>query len=126
MGLLRPVPQAKFITEEDLERAELEQTPLCDEAHLQVFSIWYQFGGMRRPLTPVEAAEMPADLAKDFVYLLKRMRELADSEMALGEFVQPGIYHDESPSEALYPGDRRNVPGTVMGDFFHEKSLGTP
>jgi hypothetical protein len=119
MGLLRPAPKAKFITEEDLERAEREKTPLCDEAHLQVFSIWYQFGGMRRPLTPVEAAEMPAGLAKDFVYLLKRMRELADSEMALGEFVQPGIYHDESPSEALYPGDRRNVPGTVMGDFFN-------
>ncbi len=126
MGLLRPVVKSKFITEEDLEAAEAQSAVLCDEAHLQVFSIWYQFGGMRRPLTPVEAAEMPADLAKDFVYLLKRMRELADSEMALGEFVQPGIYHDESPSEALYPGDRRNVPGTVMGDFFHGKSLGTP
>lgn len=91
---------------------------------MAVFGIWYQFGGMRRPLTPVEAAEMPAPLAKDFVYLLKRMRELADSELALGEFVQPGIYHDESPSEALYPNDRHVAPGTVMGDFYG-KSVGS-
>ena len=114
LGLLRPAKQGGFITPEDLERAEREISPLADEGSLPIFGIWYQFGGMRRPLTPVEAAEMPAPLAKDFIYLLKRMRELADSETALGEFVQPGLYHGESPSEALYPGDRRNLPGTVV------------
>ena len=61
MDILRPKPTPKFITEADLERAELERIVLCDEANLHVFRLWYQFGGMKRPLTPMEAAAMPAD-----------------------------------------------------------------
>ena len=86
-----------------MEQAERERAPLCDEAHLQVFALWYEFGGLKRPLTPVEAAEMPADLAKDFIYLLKRMRQLADSEIALGEWVNSNIFKHTEQRDALYP-----------------------
>jgi hypothetical protein len=104
LDILRP-PQADtgFITMADLEQAERARAPLCDEAHLQVFRLWYEFGGRKRPLTPVEAAEMPADLAKDFVYLLKRMRQLADSEIALGEWVNSNIFKQVEQCDALYP-----------------------
>ena len=51
-------------------------------------------GGLKRPLSPVEAAETPAALAKDFIFLLKRMREIADSEVMIGEFVNLGIYEN--------------------------------
>lgn len=87
---------------EDLERAEREKTPLCDEANLQVFSVWYQFGGMKRSLTPKEAADLPATLAQDFIYLLRRMRQLADSEVELGAWMERNIYKDANQHEALY------------------------
>lgn len=51
-------------------------SPLCDEAHLQVFALWYSLGGMNQPLTPQECADMPATLAKDFMYLIRRIRSL--------------------------------------------------
>lgn len=103
MGLLKPAPATGFITYEDLEQAAEDQTPLCDEASLQIFSIWYQFGGMKRPLTPMEAAEMPAWLARDFVHLLKRMRQLADSEIELGQWMERNVFKDSTTQEALYP-----------------------
>ena len=86
-----------------MEQAERERAPLCDEANLQVFALWYEFGGLKRPLTPVEAAEMPADLARDFIYLLKRMRQLADSEIALSEWVNSNIFKHTEQRDALYP-----------------------
>lgn len=70
--------------------------PLCDEAHLQVFSFWYQMGGLQRPLTPVEAAETPAPLAMDFVFLLKRMRSLVDVQAGLDDFIRQGLYRPEA------------------------------
>ena len=103
MDLLRPKVDTGFITAEDLEQAEHEATPLCDEASLQIFRTWYQFGGMKRPLTPVEAAETPAGLARDFVYLLKRIRQLSESEMELGEWMQRNIFKTATQDEALYP-----------------------
>lgn len=103
MDILRPKPTPKFITEADLERAELERIVLCDEANLHVFRLWYQFGGMKRPLTPMEAAAMPADLARDFTYLLNRLRELADNQMALDEWVNRNIFKEAEPEDAIYP-----------------------
>ena len=103
MEVLQPKPDTGFITTEDLERAEREKAPLCDEASLQIFRIWYQFGGMKRPLTPVEAAEMPAGLAQDFIHLLKRMRQLADTEMELGQWMERNIFKNATQDEALYP-----------------------
>ena len=76
-----------------------EQTmPICDEAHLQVFSFWYQMGGLQRPLTPVEAAETPAPLAMDFIYLLRRLQRLNESRTSLDQFVQ-------QRRSSLYPQD---------------------
>ncbi len=46
---------------------------------------------------------MPADLARDFIYLLKRMRQLADSEVALGEWVNRNLFKRTEPRDALYP-----------------------
>lgn len=43
--------------------------------------------GLQRPLTPVEAAETPAPLARDFQYLLRRLRELADEEQEFNDFL---------------------------------------
>jgi hypothetical protein len=100
--ILHPQPDTGIVTDEDLERAEREKAPLCDEASLQIFRIWYQFGGMKRPLTPVEAAEMPAWLARDFVYLLARIRQLGDAS-ALGQWVERSIYKEASQDERLYP-----------------------
>ena len=37
-------------------------------------------GGLNRPPTIQEAAEIPAPLARDFVFLLNRLRQLAASE----------------------------------------------
>ena len=103
MGLLKPPKDTGFISDEDLERAEHEATPLCDEASLQIFRTWYQFGGMKRPLTPVEAAEMPAGLAQDFIHLLKRIRQLADTDMELGEWMERNVFKTTTVNEALYP-----------------------
>ena len=103
MEILRPKIDTGFISHEDLEQAEREETPLCDEASLQIFRVWYQFGGLKRPLTPVEAADMPAALAQDFIHLLKRMRQLADSEVELGEWMEKNIYRNATTDEALYP-----------------------
>ena len=103
LEILNPKLDTGFITDEDLERAEREKMPLCDEASLQIFRIWYQFGGMKRPLTPVEAAEMPAWLARDFVYLHGRMRQLADADVKLGQWVERNIYREATQHERLYP-----------------------
>lgn len=58
---------------------------------------------MKRPLTPVEAAEMPAAIAKDFLFLIKRLRQLADSEIELGGWINRNIYHEADRHDALYP-----------------------
>lgn len=57
-------------------------------------------GGLKRPLTPTEAAETPADLAKDFVYLLNRMRSLADTEVTLNTRVSPHLWSQPDPADA--------------------------
>ncbi len=108
MGLLRPAPQKSFITPDDLESAERHRTVLCDEAHMKVFATWYLFGGMQRPLTPVEAAEMPADLAQDFTYMINRIRQLSDDRMGMDEWVNRNIYKNDPKSpyyaaETMYP-----------------------
>lgn len=102
LDILMPRRGADFLTEDDLTRAEREKVALCDEANLQVFAVWYEFGGMKRPLTPVEAASMPADLAKDFAFLLRRMRQLADNEMQLGDWINRNIFRDTERHDALY------------------------
>jgi hypothetical protein len=104
LRLIRPPKRSpgSGLTIEDLMRAEREESPLCNEAHLAAFQFWYEMGGLKRPLSPVEAATTPAPLAKDFVYLLKRMRELADDEITLGEFVSRGLW-DKPDLGNLYP-----------------------
>ena len=70
-----------LIRPEDLERAKQDdKDPLCDESNLQVFRFWYEMGGLNRPPTILEAAETPATLARDFIFLLNRMRQLAATE----------------------------------------------
>ena len=105
MSILKPDgKKSSLITEEDLERAERNQEPLCDEANLRVFQFWHQMGGLRRPLSPVEAAETPGPLAKDFIVLIRRMRDLADSELAFAEFSKASqhLYKTESTVDDLY------------------------
>ena len=88
----------------DLEDARDDgegKSPICDEAHLQVFSFWYQMGGLKRPLTPVEAAETPAPLALDFIYLLRRMRRLNDVQTGLNDFIREGLYAPEPEHGAV-------------------------
>lgn len=60
-------------------------------------------GGLRRPLTPVEAAETPADLAKDFIFLLNRMRQLADTELAFNEQVSRSLWNPADPNHLAEP-----------------------
>ena len=90
MSLIQPAATGLDLTG-DLEDARDDgegKSPICDEAHLQVFSFWYQMGGLKRPLTPVEAAETPAPLALDFIYLLRRMRRLNDVQTGLNDFIR--------------------------------------
>ena len=56
------------ITAADL--ADAERQRLIDDAHLDLFVTWYQFGGQERGLSPMEIAAMPADLLSDFQTLL--------------------------------------------------------
>ena len=104
MSLLKPTQEKRtMITEDDLERAERNKFPLCDEANLQVFKFWYEMGGLRRPLTPVEAAETPGILAKDFIYLIRRMRELADTELHFNDFANSRhLYKDQPQLDDIY------------------------
>lgn len=55
---------------------EFAKYRLSDEAHLHVFGFWYEMGGPRQPLTPQQAAEMPATLARDFRLLMRLVKEL--------------------------------------------------
>ena len=59
---------------------------LCDEANLEIFTLWYAWGGMQRGLSPTEIAEMPMTMIKDFNYLLQRMRKLRKKQ----EFFRSG------------------------------------
>lgn len=45
-----------------------------DEANLEIFLTWWSFGGAQNGLTPIQAAEMPAAMRKDFSYLLEAIR----------------------------------------------------
>lgn len=56
------------ITASDL--ADADRQRLIDDAHLDLFVTWYQFGGQERGLSPMEIAAMPADLLSDFQTLL--------------------------------------------------------
>lgn len=91
MTLIQPAMQGLDFMD-DLEAVDSDgkqnASPICDEAHLQIFAFWYQMGGLQRPLTPVEAAETPAPLAMDFVYLLRRLQRLNESRTGLDRFVE--------------------------------------
>ena len=103
MSLIQPAATGLDLTG-DLEDARDDgegKSPICDEAHLQVFSFWYQMGGLKRPLTPVEAAETPAPLALDFIYLLRRMRRLNGVQTGLNDFMREGLYAPEPEHGAV-------------------------
>lgn len=48
---------------------------------------------------------MPAPLAQDFAYLLNRMRELSESELALSEWVHQSLHLTPDTRQALYPDE---------------------
>ena len=53
-------------------------------------------GGLNRPPTIQEAAEISAPLARDFIFLLNRMRQLAESEKQFeqslsSQFIEPKL-----------------------------------
>ena len=48
----------------------MERLGLCREEHLDLFVTWYQFGGLQHPPGLQELMAMPADLLKDFGYIL--------------------------------------------------------
>lgn len=61
----------------------MERQGLCREEHLYLFETWYQLGGLQRPPSLMELAEMPADLVKDLGYILStlgRLRKARKSE----------------------------------------------
>lgn len=100
-SLIQPAQQQGFDFSGDSEGGidgdKEYEAPICDESHLQIFRFWYQMGGLRRPLTPVEAAETPAPLAMDFIYLLRRLRLLKDVQAGVDEFLQEkGMYKPEA------------------------------
>jgi hypothetical protein len=52
---------------------EAESKGLVDEANVEIFLTWWSFGGAQHGLTPMQAAEMPAAMRKDFGYLLEEI-----------------------------------------------------
>lgn len=61
-------PGSDLITAEELAAAERER--LIDPAHMDLFLIWYQFGGTERGLSPLEIAAMPAAMIADWQTLI--------------------------------------------------------
>ena len=61
-------PANDMITAEELDAAERER--LIDPAHMDLFLIWYQFGGTERGLSPLEIAAMPAAMIADWQTLI--------------------------------------------------------
>lgn len=49
---------------------------LCDRAHLEIFGLWWAAQGYERRPSPMELADTPASMAKDFRFLLQRIRFL--------------------------------------------------
>jgi hypothetical protein len=65
----------KTLAQLDQERLDREKDGLCDEANLEVFITWYAFGGAQGGISPMEAAAMPSDLRRDFLYILGRLSD---------------------------------------------------
>jgi len=59
------------LTEADFAAADA--AGLCDDANLDLFLVWYQFGGLEKGLSLTEIATMPATQLKDFQYILSRL-----------------------------------------------------
>lgn len=59
------------LDENELKKADREG--LTDFSNLDYFLLWYQLGGSERGLSPMEIAEMPAGMIKDFLFLLGRL-----------------------------------------------------
>jgi len=55
-----------------------EREGLCDEAHFDLFLLWYQMGGVQNPPTPFELRDWPATMVKDWIYLLNRLGKLEE------------------------------------------------
>lgn len=47
-----------------------ERRGLIDEANLEIFLVWWSFGGASSGISPLEAAHMPAAMRQDFAYIL--------------------------------------------------------
>ena len=59
-----------------IDLAEPPSFVLCDEANLDAFGLWYETKGHERALTPVEAVQTPAIVAKDFRTMLRLVKQL--------------------------------------------------
>lgn len=62
-----------------LTRAEVERAGrrgLLDPAHLDVFVCWWQLGGMEKGIGLLEAAQMPASLRSDVLFLLSELGKI--------------------------------------------------
>lgn len=62
--------------EAQLERRKRDA--LCQEEHLEIFTTWWVFGGREHGISPMDAAEMPATMRKDFMLILQRIGEERD------------------------------------------------
>ena len=58
---------------------------LCDEANLDAFGLWWETRGYDRALTPQEASETDAIVAKDFRTLLLWVKQLKFENSILEE-----------------------------------------
>jgi hypothetical protein len=65
--------------------ARVERQGLCREENLYLFETWYRLGGMQRPPSLMELAEMPAALVKDLGYILGTLGRVRRERKTLRE-----------------------------------------
>ena len=65
--------------------AKVERQGLCREENLYLFETWYQLGGMQRPPSLMELAQMPADVVKDLGYILGTLGRVRRERKAFTE-----------------------------------------
>ena len=70
---------------EELRRKakEQEHDGLCNPVSLEIFSVWYSYGGAQRGLSPQEVLEMPAWLRQDFSLIMTYLSEERDNRKRL-------------------------------------------
>lgn len=71
------------------ELADAERKGLLDEANLEIFMVWWSFGGAQQGISPMQAAEMPAAMRQDFAYILEEIRKERRRQEALEKKVKP-------------------------------------